>query len=176
MVHSIASNLCIPTFGSLCTHTHTRARAHTYTHIASNYSAPTGRNLVSFDIWGFLEKSGQKMEVLLKSDNNNEHTTWTWAGGWVGIATDYGLDGPGLNPGGDEIFPPVQTGSGAHPASCKMGTGSLPGVKCGRSVLLIPHPLLVPRSWKSRAIPLPTTHPLDHTGPVTGSLYISICW
>ena len=24
----------------------------------------------------------------------------------VGIATDYGLDGPGSNPGGDEIFRP----------------------------------------------------------------------
>ena len=29
------------------------------------------------------------------------------------------------------FFPPVQTGPGAHPASCKMGTGSFPGVKCG---------------------------------------------
>ena len=45
----------------------------------------------------------------------------------VGIATDYRLDGPVSNPGGDEIFPPVQTGPGAHPASCKMGTGSFPG-------------------------------------------------
>ena len=27
-------------------------------------------------------------------------------GSLVGIATDYGLDGPGLNPVGDEIFPP----------------------------------------------------------------------
>jgi len=53
-------------------------------------------------------------------------------------------------------FPPVQTGLVAHPASCKMGTGSFPGVKCGRGVLLTTHPLLVPRSWKSRAIPLPT--------------------
>ena len=42
------------------------------------------------------------------------------------------------------------------PASSKMGTGSFPGVKCGRGVLLTTHPLLVPRSWKSRAIPLPT--------------------
>ena len=25
-------------------------------------------------------------------------------GSSVGLATDYGLDGPGLNPGGDEIF------------------------------------------------------------------------
>ena len=30
------------------------------------------------------------------------------------------------------------------------------GVKCGRGLLLTTHPLLVPRSWKSRAIPLPT--------------------
>jgi len=53
-------------------------------------------------------------------------------------------------------FPPVQTGPGAHPASCKMGTGSFPGVKCGQGMLLATHPLLVPQSWKSRAIPLPT--------------------
>jgi len=33
--------------------------------------------------------------------------------------------------------------------------GSFPGVKCGRGVLLTTHPLLVPRSWKSRAITLP---------------------
>jgi len=53
-------------------------------------------------------------------------------------------------------FPPVQTGPGAHPASCTMGTGTFPGVKCGQDVLLTTHPLLVPRSWKSRVIPLPT--------------------
>ena len=34
--------------------------------------------------------------------------------------------------------------------------GSFPGVKCGRGVQLTTHPLLVPRSRKSRAIPLPT--------------------
>jgi len=27
-----------------------------------------------------------------------------------------------------------------------MGTGSFPGVRCGRGVTLTPHPLLVPRS------------------------------
>ena len=32
------------------------------------------------------------------------------------------------------------------PASCKMGTGPFPGVKCGRGVLLTTHLLLVPRS------------------------------
>jgi hypothetical protein len=50
---------------------------------------------------------------------------------------------------------PVQTGPGTHPASCTMGTGSFLGVKYGRGVLLTTHPLLVPWSWKSRAIPLP---------------------
>jgi len=30
----------------------------------------------------------------------------------VGIATDYGLDGPGLNPGGDEIFHPSRPALG----------------------------------------------------------------
>ena len=65
--------------------------------------------------------------------------------GMSGIESRWGRD-----------FPPVQTGPGAHPASSKMGTGSFPGVKCGRSVLLTTHPLLVSRSWKSRAIPLPT--------------------
>jgi len=77
-------------------------------------------------------------------------------GSSVGIATDYGLDGPGIESRWGRDFPPVQTGSGAHPASCKIGTESFPGVKCGRGVLLTTHPLLVPRSWKSRAITLPT--------------------
>ena len=30
----------------------------------------------------------------------------SWSGGSVGIATDYGLDGPGSNPGGDETLRP----------------------------------------------------------------------
>jgi len=30
-----------------------------------------------------------------------------------------------------------------------MGSGSFPGVKCGRGVLLTTHPLPAPRSWKS---------------------------
>ena len=50
---------------------------------------------------------------------------------------------------------PLHTGPGAHPASCTMGTGSLPGVKNGRGVTLTTYPFLVPLSWKSRAIPLP---------------------
>jgi hypothetical protein len=46
----------------------------------------------------------------------------------------------------------VQTGSGAHPASCTMGTGgSFPGGKArpGREADHSPH--LEPRSWMSRS-------------------------
>ena len=52
------------------------------------------------------------------------------------------------------FFTPVLTGPGAHSASCTVGTGSFPGVKSGLGVTLTPHPLLVPWSRKSRAIPL----------------------
>jgi len=50
-------------------------------------------------------------------------------GSSVGIATDYGLDGPGSNPVGDEIFCPSRPVPWAHPSSCKMGTASFPEVK-----------------------------------------------
>jgi hypothetical protein len=77
-------------------------------------------------------------------------------GSTVGIATELRAGRSGIKSWWGRDFPPVQTSPGAHPASCKMGTGSFPAVKCGRGVLLTTHPLLVLWSWKSRAIPLPT--------------------
>jgi len=45
-----------------------------------------------------------------------------------GIATCYGLDGPGIEyRWGARFFTLVQAGPGAHPASYTMGTGSIPG-------------------------------------------------
>jgi hypothetical protein len=68
-------------------------------------------------------------------------------GSVVGIATGYELEGPMIESRwGVRFSAPVQTGPGAHPASCTVGTGSLPGVKSGRDVTLIPHTLLVPWS------------------------------
>jgi hypothetical protein len=65
----------------------------------------------------------------------------------VGIATGYGLDGPGIESGwGTKFFAPVQTDPGVHPTSCTMGTVSFPGVKSGRGVTLTAHLLLVPWS------------------------------
>ena len=50
----------------------------------------------------------------------------------VGIATGLRAGRSGIESQWGQDFPSVQTGPGAHPSSCKMGTGSLPGVKCGR--------------------------------------------
>ena len=77
-------------------------------------------------------------------------------GSSVGIATELRSGRSGIESQWGRDFPPVQTDPGAYPASRKMGAGSFPGVKCGRGVLLTTHPLLVPRSWKGRAISLPT--------------------
>jgi hypothetical protein len=69
------------------------------------------------------------------------------------IVSDYGLDDRAIgvrSPAGSEDFSSilcVQTGSGAHPTSCKMGTGGpFPGGKArpGRDADQSPH--LVPMS------------------------------
>jgi hypothetical protein len=53
----------------------------------------------------------------------------------VDIATCRGLDDPGIESRWEARFSTyVQTGSGAHPASCTVGTGSFPGLNrpgCG---------------------------------------------
>ena len=91
-------------------------------------------------------------------------------GSSVGIATELRAGRSGIESLWGRDFLPVQTGPGAHPASCKMGTASFPGVKCSRGVLLTTLPLLVPRSWNSTAIPLPTLWAT--LGRLTGSLYL----
>ena len=80
----------------------------------------------------------------------------SWPGSSVGVATDYRLDSLGSNPGRDEIFRPFRPALGPTQPPAKLVPGFSPGVKCGRGVLLTTHALLVPRSWKSKAIPLPT--------------------
>ena len=39
------------------------------------------------------------MKILISNEDNEPGST-------IGVATDYGLDGPGSNPGGDENFLP----------------------------------------------------------------------
>jgi hypothetical protein len=97
-------------------------------------------------------------------------------GSVVSIATGYGLDGPGDRiPVGSRFSALVHTGPRAHPASCTMATGFFPGVKSGWGVTLTLHPLLVPWSWKSRAIPLlplRAVRPVQSLSACTVELYL----
>jgi hypothetical protein len=53
----------------------------------------------------------------------------------------------------------IQTGSGAHPVSCTMGTGVLsPGVNRGRGMMLTIHPRLMPRLRMSRSYTSSPSH------------------
>ena len=61
-------------------------------------------------------------------------------GSSIGIATDYGLDGPGSNLGGDEILRPPRPALDPTQPPVKWVPGLSRGVKCGRVVLLITHP------------------------------------
>jgi len=99
----------------------------------------------------------------------------SWPGSSVGIATELRAGRYGIESRWGRDFTPLQTGPGVHPASCKMGSGSFPGVKCGRGVLLTTHPLLVLRSWKSSAIP---TTPLRSAlfWVLTQEILIISCW
>ena len=67
----------------------------------------------------------------------------------VGIATTYGLDGPGIESRwGARFSATVQTVPGAYPASYTMGTGSFPGVK--RSERGVDHPTTSSAEVKER--------------------------
>ena len=80
----------------------------------------------------------------------------------VDIATRYGLDGPGIESRwGARFSAPVQTGPGAHPASCTMGTGSFPVVK--RPGCDADHPTYLEPSLKKESS-YTSTHPLGLRG------------
>jgi hypothetical protein len=66
-------------------------------------------------------------------------------GSVVGIATAYGLDGPGIESRWSRDFPHLSRPALRPAQPLYNGYRVLPGVRCGRGVTLTPHPLLVPR-------------------------------
>jgi hypothetical protein len=71
----------------------------------------------------------------------------------VGIATRYGLEGPGIESRWGEIFHTYPGRLRGPPSPLYNGYRVFSGGKGGRSVMLTTHPLLVPRLRKSWAIP-----------------------
>ena len=103
--------------------------------------------------------SGSEVVAHIQADRCRSFSTYSITsrpGSSVSIATDYGLDGPGSNPGGDEILCLSRPALGPTQPPVKWVRGISREYKCSQGVLLTTHPLLVPRSWKSRVIPLPT--------------------
>jgi hypothetical protein len=77
---------------------------------------------------------------------------WSWDG-VVGIATRYGLEGPGIESWWGEIFRTYPDRFRGPPSLLYNGYRVFPGGKGGRDVMLTTHTLLVPKLRKSWAIP-----------------------
>jgi hypothetical protein len=87
----------------------------------------------------------------------------------VGIATHYGLEGPGIESRWGEIFRTYPHRLRGPPNLLYSGYRLFPGGKGGRGVMLTTHPLLVPKLRKSWAITPLTLWVLR--GLLRGSLY-----
>ena len=87
--------------------------------------------------------------------NTRTHPPERGAGSIVGITTGYWLGGPRIESRWRRDFPHLSRPTlGPTQPPVKWVPGLSPGVKSGQDAKLTPHPLLVPWSRKSRAIPL----------------------
>jgi hypothetical protein len=92
-------------------------------------------------VLGYLKSVLKYKFLIFVTDTEGRHSA-------VGIRTDYGLDGPGIESRcGRNFSQPSIPALGPHPALYSVGTGSFPGVKWpGRGVVHPPH--LAPRLKK----------------------------
>jgi len=88
-------------------------------------------------------KTVRNMQIVIPKEIKFDTLVHREPGSSVGIATELRAGRSGIESRWGRDFPPVQTGPGSHPSAAG-------------DVLLTTHPLLGPRSWKSRAILLPT--------------------
>jgi hypothetical protein len=73
-------------------------------------------------------------------------------GSVVGIATGYGMDGPGIESRWGRDFPHLSRPAlGPTQPPVQWVPGLSPGVKSGRGVTLTPHPLVVPLVMKEQS-------------------------
>ena len=97
-----------------------------------------------------MEASGQiyTLVTLPLENNPSTHSIGSWDS-VVGIATDYGLEGSGIESRWGEIFRTYPDRLRGPPSLLYNGYRVFPGGKSGQGVLLTTHPLLVPRLTKS---------------------------
>jgi hypothetical protein len=100
---------------------------------------------------------------------SSTHTRGSWDS-IVGIATRYGLEGPGVESRWGEFFCTYPDRLQGLPSLLYNGYRVFPGGKGGRGLMLTTHPLLVPRLRKSEAIPPLTLWVL--LGLLRGPLYL----
>ena len=110
-----------------------------YTHIIHSTRQ---RSVVSYMLHQDLQSRRKKAVGSVRRSTGPvqpiSHTTSYSRDSSVGIATRYGLDGPGIESRwGKRFSAPVHA---AHSASCTMGTGSFPGVKRPRRCVDHPPP------------------------------------
>ena len=121
---------------SVCVYTHTHIYTYTHTHIyiyvcvyiyvCMYIHIPPAANTNVFPpaMWSTSGMYNTKVKYIKSLKWNRKSSTASQVpGSSVGIATRYGLDGPGSNPGGGEIFRTRPDCPWAHPASYTMGTG-----------------------------------------------------
>jgi hypothetical protein len=82
----------------------------------------------------------------VKNLNIENYTVNCGPGSSVGIATGYGLDGPGIESRWGRDFPHLSRPTLGPTQPLKLVPGLSRGVENGRGVTLTPHPLLVQRS------------------------------
>jgi hypothetical protein len=108
--------------------------------------------------------------LYLPGNISSSHCCWSRDSS-VGIATRYGLEGPGFESRWGEIFRNYPDRLRGPSSLLYNGYRSFPGGKGGRGVVLTTHPLLVPRLRKSWAIPPLTLWVL--LGLLRGSLLLA---
>ena len=132
--------------------------------------APDGRaETCSWEVWVKIYFNNWLIESCVRLYFIFIYLYYCGPGSSVCITTELQAGRSGIESRWYEIFRRPDRPWGP-PSLLHNGYRVFPGVKYGRAVLLTTHPLLVPWSWKSRAIPLPTLWAT--TWPVTGTLYL----
>ena len=92
----------------------------TYNNLSSIFLSklsPYAEEIIGDQQWGFRRYRSKTDHIFYIQQTTGE------PGSSVVIATDYGMDGPGSNPGGDEIFCPSRPTLGPTQPPVKWVTG-----------------------------------------------------